>query len=349
MGSLRFNADATLGEGPGAFVIAEAGVNHNGDLALAERLIDAAADAGCDAVKFQTFKAAALAGADAQKAEYQKETSGAGESQLEMLRRLELPYEAHHRLIERCRERGILFLSTPFEEESADFLEALGLPLFKVPSGELTNLPFIGYVARKGRPLIMSTGMANLSEVEAGVREAQAAGAPLALMHCVSNYPARAQDSNLRAMETMRQAFGVPVGYSDHTLGIEVPIAAVAMGAVVIEKHFTLDRGMEGPDHAASLEPDELAAMMAGIRKVESALGDGIKRPVASELAVARVARKSVVAARDIAAGEVVTTQMLTCRRPATGLSPDKLPWLLGRAARRAIAAGTQLELGDVQ
>ena len=279
MGQLRFSNDQVLGEGEGAFVIAEAGVNHNGDMAIARQLIDAAAEAGCDAVKFQTFRAEALTSEDAEKAAYQKETSGENETQYEMLKRLELPQKEHRALMDYCAERGIAFLSSPFDEQSADFLEELDLPLFKIPSGEITNEPFLRHVARKGRPLIVSTGMSYLSEVEAAVRcIREEEGAEMALMHCVSNYPARFEDVNLRAMGTLRQAFGGAVGYSDHTMGIEAPIAAVALGAELIEKHFTLDRDMPGPDHRASLEPGELEAMMRGIRNIERALGDGKKK-----------------------------------------------------------------------
>ena len=322
-------------------------MNHNGSLELARQLVIVAAKAGADAVKFQTFRAAELATATAPKAEYQARNDGADESQLAMLQRLELSEAAHHELLACCREHGVMFLSTPFEAASADFLERLGLPAFKVPSGEVTNLPFLELLARKGRPLILSTGMATLAEVEIAVVAIRGAGnPPLALLQCVSNYPADPAHVNLRAMQTMREAFGVPVGYSDHTLGNEVAFAAVALGACIIEKHFTLDRALPGPDHAASLEPGELAAFVRGVRNVEAALGDGRKVPAASEAGTAAVARKSLVAARAIRAGETVTGEMFAARRPGTGLPPSVLKKLLGRRARADIATGTLVTRG---
>lgn len=339
-------SDRLIGPHQPCFIIAEAGVNHNGDPALARKLVDVAADAGADAVKFQTFRAERIVSADAPKAEYQLQTTDKAESQLDMLRRLELPAEAHRELFECCRKRNILFLSTPFDEQSADFLEELGVAAFKIGSGDLTNLPFLTYVSGKGLPLIVSTGMSTLAEVEAAVEAIGAAGnRDVVLLQCVSNYPADAADVNLRAMQTMSAAFGVPVGYSDHTLGIEVAGAAVAMGACVIEKHFTLDRGLPGPDHRASLEPDEMKAMVAGIRKVESALGDGQKRPAASEANTAVVARKSLVAARDITAGTVLTEAMIAMRRPGTGLPPALLKHVIGRTLRTDVGAGTVLRM----
>lgn len=344
MGSVRFQGGEQIGEGDGAFVIAEAGVNHNGSLEMAKQLVDAAADAGCDAVKFQTFRAETLVSRGAQKADYQKETTGADESQYAMLKRLELSDEAHHDLLRHCADRGILFLSTPFDAESADFLDGLGLPLFKVASGELTNTPFLRHLANKGKPLIISTGMAYMGEVERATR-ALGEETPFALLHCTTSYPAAFDQLNLRALQTLATAFKVPIGYSDHSLGIEVPIAAVAMGAQIIEKHFTLDRSLPGPDHRASLEPDELAAMMTSIRNVEAALGDGIKRPGQTELAIAKVARKSIVARRDIRAGEVLTEAMLTTRRPGTGLSPELLDMVLGHTMQVNLYAGGHLTI----
>ncbi len=252
--------------GPGApcFVIAEAGVNHNGDAALALRLVDAAAAAHADAVKFQTFRAEAVAAAEAPKAAYQQASTGGAESQLDMLRRLELSTDGHHAVVERCRDRGILFLSTPFDEQSADFLDAMGVPAFKIPSGELTNAALVSHVARKGRPMIVSTGMATLGEVDEAIRTIAASGnPPVALLQCVTNYPADPATANLRAMHAMAAAFDVPTGYSDHTRGVETALAAVALGACIVEKHFTLDRLLPGPDHAASLEPGELAQLIA--------------------------------------------------------------------------------------
>lgn len=331
------------------FIIAEAGVNHNGDLDLALRLVDAAAEAGADAVKFQTFKAERLVTADAQKAEYQKVATGGEETQLAMLQRLELTDDMHRQLQAHCAHKGILFLSTPFDEESADYLDGLGLPLFKIPSGEVTNLPFLRYLAGKGKPLIMSTGMCNLADVEQAVDTLRDAGAPeLVLLHCVSQYPAPPETTNLRAMLTLSEAFDVPVGYSDHTLGTAIPIGARAMGAILIEKHFTLDRTLPGPDHQASLEPDELAEMIAGIRLVEVALGDGIKRPHACELETRDVARKSIVTARDLPAGTEITAADVRMMRPGTGLAPAKLDELLGSRTRHALESGTLLTWTDI-
>lgn len=326
------------------FTIAEAGVNHNGDLRRALRLVDAAAAAGADAVKFQTFAADRLAVASAPKAAYQKKRTPAGQSQLEMLRRLELSESDHRALIARCRKRGILFLSTPFDEQSADMLDRLGVAAFKLPSGELTNLPFLRHVARKGKPMIVSTGMAGLAEVRDAVGAVRRAGVPeLVLLHCVSNYPAAPETINLRAMAAMAKAFGVPVGYSDHTLGLEISFAAAALGAAVIEKHFTLDRRLPGPDHACSLEPDELKAWVRGIRAVESSLGHGRKEPAPGEADTARAARKSLVAARAIPAGARLTADMVAAKRPGTGISPAQLGRVLGRRARRSIPADALL------
>ena len=262
------------------FIIAEAGVNHNGSLDLALSLIDAAKAAGADAVKFQTFRADNLATATAHKAAYQERSTSNEETQFQMLKRLELDAEAHHRLIEHCRVVGIQFLSSPFDIESADLLEQMDVSLYKIPSGEITNLPYLRHIGRKGKPVILSTGMSTLVEVEEGVQALRESGVKdITLLHCVTEYPAPFDEINLRAMHTLHTAFGLPVGYSDHTPGTEIAIAAVALGAVVIEKHFTLDRNLPGPDHAASLEPSELKQMVSAIRHVESALGDGIKVP----------------------------------------------------------------------
>ncbi|MBI5568748.1 MAG: N-acetylneuraminate synthase [Desulfomonile tiedjei] len=333
-----------IGPGMPCFIIAEAGVNHNGNLETALRLIDAAVDAGVDAVKFQTFKTERVMSRFAPKAQYQVRTTGEDESQFDMVKRLELSLDDHRQLMAYCRERDILFLSTPFDKESADALEELGVPAFKIPSGEITYLEFVEHIARKRKPLLVSTGMANLGEVEAAVNAAKRAGNEhLVLLHCVSNYPADPRDSNLRAMSCMAEAFKVPIGYSDHTLGIEVALAAVALGACVIEKHFTLDRSMPGPDHGVSLEPDELIDLVQGIRKVEQALGHGRKEPAASEAEIARVARKSLVAARDIPAGTVLTDEMVAVKRPGTGLAPALKPCVLGRTTRWEIAEGDVL------
>ena len=336
-------------EGAACFVIAEAGVNHNGDMALAHRLIDIAKDAGSDAVKFQTFKAERLVSHRAAKAEYQKQTTDAEESQFDMLRRLELSPAQHVELLSHCAERGIIFLSTPFDEESADFLDGIGVAAFKISSGELTNLRFLRMIAQKQRPGILSTGMGTLEEVgEAGSSISSAGNPPVALLQCTSAYPAQAAESNLRSMATMREAFGVPVGFSDHTSGTAVAIAAAALGAAIIEKHVTIDRTLPGPDHAASLEPDELRSMVAGIRTAVAALGDGIKRPQAGERDIAKVARRSVVAARDLAADTILEPGMLNVLRPGSGIPPKFHDELCGRRLTRSVAAGMPLQWEDL-
>ena len=323
---------------PHVFIIAEAGVNHNGSLDLALRLVDAAKASGADAVKFQTFRADLLVTRSAHKAPYQERTTANGESQFEMLQRLELDAAAHERLIDYCRQIGIQFLSSPFDAESADLLAAMDVPMYKVPSGEITNLPFLQHLARKGRPLILSTGMSTLGEVEEAVHVLQSAGASqLTLLHCVTEYPAPYAEVNLRAMQTLKSALGLPVGYSDHTPGIDIAIAAVALGAEVIEKHFTLDRSLAGPDHAASLEPVELQQMVAAIRHVEAALGTGIKSPAPCELLNISVARKSVVAARALPAGHQLAIGDLDIKRPGNGLAPKLLPALIGRTLRAGL------------
>lgn len=330
-----------VGPGHPCFIIAEGGVNHNGSPQMARRLIDAAAMSGANAVKFQTFRADGLATPFAPLANYQHEGTPAVESQVEMLRPLELSPEVHRDLLLHSREKGVLFMSSVFGEEDVDLLDGLGVVAFKIPSGELTNIPFLAYVASKGKPLIVSTGMAYMGEVEAAVRTIQQAGNnKLILLHCVSSYPTQFADVNLRAMLTMLAAFGVPVGYSDHTLGIEVALAAVALGACVIEKHFTLDRNLPGPDHRASVEPHELTALVQGARIVEAALGHGRKEPSACEANTAAAARKSLVAACDISAGTRLTEDLIAIRRPGTGLPPSMLPYIIGRTARTEIPAG---------
>ena len=326
------------------FFIAEAGVNHNGEISTAIDLIDGAVAAAVDAIKFQTFSAARIALAAAPKANYQKDAAESGESQLEMLHRLELSRDDHLRLIEHSSHRRMTFLSSPFDEESADMLEELNVAAFKIPSGELTNLAFLAHVARKGRPMIVSTGMASMDEVEAAVRVIRDNGNPsFALLHCVSAYPAAPEDCNLKAMDTLQEAFDVPVGWSDHTLGSEVSLAAAARGACIIEKHFTLSRSMPGPDHKASMEVDEMAVLMTTLRVVESAIGDGKKSPRASEAEVASVARKSLVSVRDLKAGEVLAIDMIALRRPGTGLRADKLNDYLGRRLQADVASGMLL------
>ncbi len=331
------------------FIIAEAGVNHNGDLALAKQLVQAAARAGADAVKFQTFKAAHLVTADAPQAAYQARNSGITESQFDMLKRLELPLEAFAELSRFCEAEGIQFMSTAFDEESSDFLAGLGMGIFKIPSGELTNLPLLRHIARHGRPMIVSTGMATLFEVHAAVDAIRGAGNDaITVLHCTTNYPAPPEEVNLRAMHTMSAALNVPIGYSDHTMGIEASVIAVAAGATVIEKHFTLDRNLPGPDHQASLEPEALAEMVRSIRRVEVLLGSGDKQPSSAELAVADVVRRSIVAAHDLVAGAVLATSMLILRRPGTGLEPAQMDLVLGRKLARDVPAGQMLALDDL-
>jgi N,N'-diacetyllegionaminate synthase len=329
-------------------VIAEAGVNHNGDVEAAIRLIDAAADAGADVVKFQTFVAERLVAAHAPKAAYQRNTTDAAESQRDMLRRLELSRADHESLIAHCGRRGIRFLSTAFDLESLDLLADLGADCFKVPSGELTNLPYLRRIGAFGQPLLLSTGMATLDEIAAALAVLERAGTPrvrITVLHCTTEYPTPMVEVNLRAMATIRRELDVAVGYSDHTLGIEVPIAAVALGATVIEKHFTLDRSLPGPDHQASVEPQELTAMVAAIRNVERALGDGIKRPSPAEIKNIPVARKSIVAACRIRAGEPFTPGNLTVKRPGTGVSPMCWDEIIGRTATRDFAPDELIEL----
>ena len=321
------------------FIIAEAGVNHNGSLDIALKMVDAAVVAGADAVKFQTFKAERIIAASAPKAAYQKQTTGSDESQLEMVRKLELDEAAHEKLIGFCKEKGILFLSSPFDLESIDLLNRLGMGIFKIPSGEITNLPYLRKLGALKKELIMSSGMADLGEIEDALVVLMKSGtAPEAItvLHCNTEYPTPFEDVNLRAMVTIKAAFpGIQVGYSDHTTGIEVPIAAVALGARVIEKHFTLDRNMEGPDHRASLEPDELTSMVTAIRNIEKAMGSGIKKPSPSELKNKPIARKSIVAARNIAKGEVFTDENLTVKRPGTGINPMLWDEIIGCGANK--------------
>lgn len=334
-----------IGPGNPCFVIAEAGVNHNGDVALAHKLVDVAADAGADAVKFQTFDPKKLVSSSAAMAEYQVANTGKQETQAAMLERLVLPKAAHADLQKRAKDRGITFLSSPFDEASADFLEELGVPAFKVASGELTNHPFIAHLARKKRPLLMSSGMSDMVEVAEALAVVEDNGRPpVALFHCVTNYPAAPADSNLRAIATMQSAFRWPAGWSDHTEGTAVSFAAVAMGASLVEKHYTLDRNMPGPDHKASLAPDELKALVSGIRLLESTRGDGAKKPRPSEIPLIAAARKSLHAVRALPAGHVIAAGDLIALRPGTGLSPARLTKIIGRRLVRALASGEILQ-----
>jgi len=317
-------------------IIAEAGVNHNGSITTAKQMIDIAADAEVNLVKFQTFKAETLVTTTAEKADYQKVLTNRSETQFEMIKKLELDRSAHEELIAYCNQKKIQFLSTAFDHDSIDLLAELGIPVYKIPSGEITNLPYLRHVGRMGKPVIMSTGMANIDEVQAAMEVLLEAGVKkddLTILHCNSEYPTPILDVNLRAMLTVRDELGVKVGYSDHTLGIEVPIAAVALGATIIEKHFTLNRSLPGPDHAASLEPDELKAMVKSIRNIEKAMGNGVKTPSPSETKNISIARKSIVAKRAIKKGEVFSEQNLTVKRPGTGISPMEWDNVLGNVA----------------
>jgi N-acetylneuraminate synthase len=328
-------------------IIAEAGVNHNGDIAMARALVAAAAAAGADMVKFQTFVAGRSIVTDAPKAPYQQGAGAQDESQYEMVRKLELSRRDHELLIAECSAQKIGFLSTAFDVESFDLLMALGVGLVKIPSGEITNLPFLRHAAASGKPMLLSTGMASLGDVEAALDAIEVVGTPrdrVTILHCNTAYPTPMRDVNLQALCSMRTAFGVDTGYSDHTTGIEVAVAAVALGATVIEKHFTLDRTLPGPDHKASLEPGELKAMVAAIRNVEQALGDGIKRATASELENRPVARKSIVASRAIRAGELFSAENMTTKRPGSGISPMRWDEMLGRRAPRDFAADELIE-----
>ncbi|WP_281661954.1 N-acetylneuraminate synthase [Microvirgula aerodenitrificans] len=340
------------------FIIAEAGVNHNGDEALALELVDIAAACGADAVKFQTFRADKLVRPGAEKAEYQKRQTGAGD-QHSMLRQLEMSEALHHKLLVRCQLAGIEFMSTPFDEEAADFLITLGMRRIKIPSGEITNHPFLAHLAAKNLPIILSTGMSTMEEildaieVIRSVRQQRGFSAPLAKMltvlHCTSNYPAALKDVNLRAMNTIGQVTGLPIGYSDHTEGITVPIAAVGMRATVIEKHFTLDRNLPGPDHKASLQPNELAAMVVGIREVEQALGgEATKQPSESELQVRALVRRSVTLTSSVLAGQVIGANDLALLRPGNGIAPKEWNRVVGRRAARDLAGGTTLQWSDL-
>ena len=329
-------------------IIAEAGVNHNGDLEIAKQLVDAAANAGAELVKFQTFSAERLATVSAPKPDYQNQTTDHKQSQFAMLRQLELTPQMHQQLIAYCAQKGIGFFFTGFDIQSVDYLASLGAERFKIPSGEITNLPYLRHIGRFGKPLILSTGMATLGEIEAALDALEIAGTPRSrttVLHCNTEYPTPMQDVNLRAMTNIRDAFGVEVGYSDHTAGIEVPIAAVVLGATVIEKHLTLDRNLPGPDHKASLEPDEFAAMVRAIRNIEQAMGDGIKRPSPSEAKNKPIARKSLVAAKPIRAGDRITPENLTAKRPGTGVSPMRWDEAIERAATRDYGEDELIEL----
>jgi N,N'-diacetyllegionaminate synthase len=340
------------------FIIAEAGVNHNGDPKLAMDLVDTAARCGADAVKFQSFSADKLVAPGAEKAEYQKRETGDGD-QYAMLKALEMSEALHRKLFARCAEMGIEFMSTPFDEEAADFLLALGMKRIKVPSGEITNEPFLAFLAAKGLPLIISTGMASMDEIRRAVEIVETTrkksgfkehlAEVVTILHCTSNYPAQCSDVNLLAMQSIARDTGLPAGYSDHTLGLAVSTAAVALGAKVIEKHFTLDRAMPGPDHKASLSPEELGSLVMQIRDVETALGSAIKQPTASELPVRALVRRSVTAAGLIRSGQTITASDLVLLRPGTGIQPSELPQVFGKIALHDIDPGTTIQWSDLR
>lgn len=330
------------------FIIAEVGVNHNGSLEIAKKLINASKDCGVDAVKFQTFKADKLVSKKAQKAGYQKKNTNSNESQYEMIKKLELTDEDHNELVSFCNEKEILFLSSPFDLTSIDLLDHLGINIFKIPSGEITNLPYLQKIGRLNKNVILSTGMSDLGEIEDALDILVENGTErekITILQCNTEYPTPYEDVNLKAMLTIKNAFNVKVGYSDHTKGIEVPIAAVALGAEVIEKHFTLDRNMEGPDHKASLEPDELKLMVESIRNIEKVLGNGIKKPSKSELKNKPIARKSLVAIRRIEKGELFTENNIGIKRPGTGISPMRWDEIIGQSSAKVFDRDDLIEI----
>ncbi|MBX4261738.1 N-acetylneuraminate synthase [Clostridium estertheticum] len=339
-----------IGDGNRTFIIAEAGVNHNGDINIAKQLVDKAVNSGVDAIKFQTFKTEKLVTGYADMADYQKSNIGHTSSQFNMLKQLELSQESFIKIREYCKYKEIMFLSTPFDFESADFLESIGMPAFKISSGDLTNIPLLEHIAKFNKPIILSSGMANLSEIEEALNAIYCLGnIEVAVLHCTSNYPAKLQSVNLNAMNTIRNAFKVVGGYSDHTKGITVPIAATAIGADIIEKHFTLDKNMQGPDHKASLNPTELKDMVQAIRDVEMALGNGIKRYNQSELDTIKAARKSIVASRCIKKGQIITIMDLDYKRPGTGLSPKFYVDIVGKKTNRDIKMDEQITLNIIE
>lgn len=329
----------------GIYIIAEAGVNHNGSFDLACKLADAAKKAGADCIKFQTFKSDNLVSKYAQKADYQKNATGDG-TQADMLKELELSFDEFSALKDYCDRIGISFLSTPFDPESIDFLNSIDMPFWKIPSGEVTDYPYLVALAKTGKPVVMSTGMCSVEEIREAVNVLRSNGTKnIKLLHCNTEYPTPYEDVNLLAMQSMREQFGLEIGYSDHTNGIEVPIAAAALGAVIIEKHFTLDRNMTGPDHKASLEPCELTAMVEGIRHIEKSLGTGMKVPSPSETKNIGIARKSIVAKRKIQAGEILSEDNVTVKRPGTGISPMRWPDVIGTEAKRDFEEDELIEI----
>lgn len=325
-----------VGDGEPIFIVAEAGVNHNGDVGLGKKLIDVAKDAEADAVKFQAFKAENVVSKYAEKARYQKEATGPNKSQYDMIRRLELKDEEFRELYNYAKKNDIIFLSSAFDKESVDLLDNLGVLAFKVASGEITNFPLLRYIAEKKEPIILSTGMSTIGEIEEALKVIREKGVEdIVLLHCVTSYPAKIEDINLRVIETLRHRFKLPVGFSDHTLGITTPIAAAALGAVLVEKHFTLDKTLPGPDHRASLEPDELKDMTRAIRDVEKALGDGIKKSTKDEERIKKLVRRSIVAKMEIPKGTVITEDMLDLKRPGVGIEPKYLNEIIGKKAKK--------------
>ncbi len=334
---IKITDNIYIGGSSPVFIIAEAGVNHNGEINLAKKLIDAAKKSGADAVKFQTFKASKLVSASAPLAKYQKENIKNGTTQFKMLKQLELDFKSFEILKKYADRKGIMFLSTPFDYESAQFLKELEIPLFKISSGDLTNIPFLELLARFKKPLILSTGMSTLSEVQEAIDSITKFNKKLILLHCVSNYPASFKTVNLRVLQTLREKTNLVIGYSDHTLGIEIPIASIGFGAKVIEKHFTLDKKLKGPDHKASLNPKELKNMVKAIRHVELSLGDGIKRPVQTEFEVMKVVRKSLIARHDLLPGSIIKKEDIIIKRPGIGIKPGLLNKVLGYKVRKKI------------
>jgi N,N'-diacetyllegionaminate synthase len=337
-----------IGEKPDTYIIAEAGVNHNGDLEKAKELIDVAKDAGADAVKFQTFKAKELASKEASKVDYQKEENEE-DSQYEMLKELELAKKNFEKLKDYASQKEITFLSTPFEKQSADILEDLEVKAFKIGSGEITNTPLLRHIAKKGKPIILSTGMSDLGEVEDAVDVLKEENAEFVLLHCVSNYPTRPKEVNLRAMDTLEQAFNVPTGFSDHTMDTHIPVAAVARGATVIEKHFTLDKSLEGPDHEASLNPEELEEFITKIRETEEALGTGVKKPAKREKNNKKAIRKGIVASKDIKKGESLEESKISIKRPAEGIKPKHLEQIIGKEAKADMKSDKPINWEDIE
>lgn len=326
-----------IGNGAPCFIIAEAGVNHNGSLELAKKLIDVAVEAGVDAVKFQTFKADKLVVPDAEKADYQKNTTGEEDSQYQMLKKLELTEHEFMELSSYAKEHGIIFLSSPFDKESADFLDSISVPIFKISSGELTNIPLLKHIAKKKKPIILSTGMATLGEIDEALSTlTKESSEGIILLHCVTNYPAKMEEVNLNVINTLRCCYKLPVGFSDHTPGIVASLAATAMGSCVVEKHFTIDKNLPGPDHSASLSPTELKALVQGIRDIECAMGDGRKKPTSAEQKIKKFVRKSIVASADVHTGTVITEYMLDIKRTGEekGIEPKHWDCIIGKKTK---------------